>query len=80
MCIRDSLNEGNRRLRNYLQRLGYFDVKVDHAPQAVAAEQVTILYRVHLGPRRRVQSVSVAGNRYFDSATLMDLLLSLIHI
>jgi outer membrane protein assembly complex protein YaeT len=70
----DLLNEGNRRLRNYLQRLGYFDVKVDHAPQAVAAEQVTILYRVHLGPRRRVQSVSVAGNRYFDSATLMDLL------
>ena len=26
----DLLNEGNRRLRNYYQRLGYFDVKVDH--------------------------------------------------
>jgi outer membrane protein assembly complex protein YaeT len=70
----DLLNEGNRRLRNYFQRLGYFDVKVDHAPQALAAEQVTITYRVQLGPRRRVQTVSVAGNHYFGSATLKDLL------
>jgi outer membrane protein assembly complex protein YaeT len=70
----DLLNEGNRRLRNYFQRLGYFDVKVDHDAQTAAAEQVTILYRIHLGPRRRVQTVSVAGNRYFDSATLRDLL------
>ena len=26
----DLLNEGNRRLRDYFQRLGYFDAKVDH--------------------------------------------------
>ena len=26
----DLLNEGNRRLRDYYQRLGYFDAKVDH--------------------------------------------------
>jgi outer membrane protein assembly complex protein YaeT len=70
----DLLNEGNRRMRNYFQRLGYFDVKVDHAPQATASEQVTILYRVQLGPRRRIQSVSIVGNNYFDSATLKDLL------
>ncbi len=70
----DLLNEGNRRLRNYFQRLGYFDVKVDHQAQTAAAGQVTILYRVDLGPRRRVQSVSVTGNHYFDSATLKDLL------
>ena len=29
----DLLNEGNRRLRDYSQRLGYFDVKVDHQLQ-----------------------------------------------
>jgi outer membrane protein insertion porin family len=28
----DLLNEGNRRLRDYYQRLGYFDAKVDHHP------------------------------------------------
>jgi len=36
--------------------------------------KVTILYKVRLGPRRRVERVTVAGNRYFDSATLERLL------
>jgi len=70
----DLLNEGNRRLRDFYQRMGYFDVKVEHERQSTTAEQVTILYKVRLGPRRRVERVSVAGNRYFDSATLKDLL------
>jgi outer membrane protein assembly factor BamA len=35
---------------------------------------VLILYRVNLGVRRSVEKVSIAGNRYFDSATLEDLL------
>ena len=70
----DLLNEGNRRLRDYYQRLGYFDVKVDHRQNSADSDQVTILYAVHLGPRRSVQKVSVAGNRYFDSATLQELL------
>jgi outer membrane protein assembly complex protein YaeT len=70
----DLLNEGNRGLRNYYQRLGYFDVKVEHELQSTTAEQVTIRYTVRLGPRRRVERVSVAGNRYFDAATLKELL------
>ena len=70
----DLLNEGNRRLRDYYQRLGYFDVKVEHERQSTTAGQVTILYKVRLGPRRRVEQVSVEGNHYFDAATLKDLL------
>jgi outer membrane protein insertion porin family len=70
----DLLNEGNRRLRNYYQRQGYFDVKVDHEVQSTNPERVTILYKVRLGPRRRLDRVSVAGNHYFDSATLLELL------
>jgi outer membrane protein assembly complex protein YaeT len=70
----DLLNEGNRRLRDYFQGLGYFDVKVNHEQQSPSAEQEVILYRVQLGPRRRVQRVWVAGNHYFDSATLQLLL------
>jgi outer membrane protein insertion porin family len=70
----DLLNEGNRRLRDYYQRQGYFDVKVDHEQQSANAEQVVILYTVRLGPRRRVERVTVEGNRYFDSATLKELL------
>ena len=85
----DLLNEGNRRLRDYYQRLGYFDVKVDHrdqtsgpvtigtnaASKSGAGEgQVEIVFSVNLGPRRRVQQVMVAGNHYFDNATLKELL------
>ncbi|MFZ0337537.1 MAG: POTRA domain-containing protein [Terracidiphilus sp.] len=70
----DLLNEGNRRLRDYYQRLGYFDAQVDHQRQSAGADEVTILYTVHLGQRRRVEQVSIAGNHYFSTATLMDLL------
>jgi outer membrane protein assembly complex protein YaeT len=69
----DLLNEGNRRLRDYYQRLGYFDVKVGHEQQSAGA-QVSILYHVQLGARRRVEHVSVAGNHYFDAPTLLALL------
>ena len=70
----DLLNEGNRRLRDYFQSLGYFDAKVDHQSQTPSSNRVDILFNVQLGPRRRVQKVSIDGNHYFDSATLMDLL------
>jgi outer membrane protein assembly complex protein YaeT len=78
----DLLNEGNRRLRDYYQRLGYFDVKVGHQQHASghgpsanpSANPVEIVYRVSLGTRRRVESVSVEGNHYFNSATLKELL------
>jgi len=70
----DLLNEGNRNLRDYYQRQGYFDAKADHEQQPTSAEQVVILFRVTLGPRRRVERVSVTGNKYFDAATLKDLL------
>jgi len=70
----DLLNEGNHRLRDYYQRLGYFDVKVDHEQQSAQTDQVTILYKVQLGPRRRIARVGVEGNHYFDSATLRELL------
>ena len=52
----DLLNEGNRRLRDYYQRLGYFDVKVDHVEQSASAQPVEILFQVNLGPRRRVST------------------------
>jgi outer membrane protein assembly complex protein YaeT len=70
----DLLNEGNRRLRDYFQRLGYFDVKVDHVQHNSQSDVVSITYTVVPGERRRVDHVSVAGNHYFDTKTLEDLL------
>ncbi len=70
----DLLNEGNRGLRDYYQSLGYFEVKVDHNEQTERPGEVAINYVVELGIRRRVASVTVDGNHYFDSATLEELL------
>ncbi len=70
----DLLNEGNRRLRDYYQRLGYFDARVNHQLQSGDSGEVNILYSVQLGQRRRLEKVSVTGNHYFSSATLLDLL------
>ena len=69
----DLLNEGNRRLRDYYQGRGYFDARVAHERQSVDNTEVTILYTVRLGPRRRMEQVSIAGNHYFSTGTLMDL-------
>jgi outer membrane protein insertion porin family len=78
----DLLNEGGRHLRDYLQSQGYFDVKADHSEQSPVASpassptsgEVLILYNVQLGSRRRVESVKVDGNHYFNSETLEELL------
>jgi outer membrane protein insertion porin family len=70
----DLLNEGNRRIRDHFQSLGYFDVKVDHNLQTARSEEVVIVYNVQLGAKRRVEKVSVDGNHYFASATLQELL------
>ena len=70
----DLLNEGSHRIRDYFQREGFFDVKVEHNRHTEANKDVLIVYTVTLGPRRRVVRVDVAGNHYFDSATLRDLL------
>ena len=70
----DLLNEGNRRLRNYYQSLGYFDVKVDHNQQTAQPGEVAINFVVQLGVRRHVGKVTVDGNHYFDSSTLEQLL------
>jgi len=70
----DLLNEGNRRLRDYFQRLGYFDVKIDHEQQTPRSDLVIVLYKVQLGLRSHVQRVSVEGNHYINAASLKELL------
>ncbi len=70
----DLLNEGNRRLRDYFQRQGYFDVTVSHREETPRAGFVLIVFAIQLGQRRKLEQVSVEGNHYFDSATLKGLL------
>lgn len=75
----DLLNEGNLRIENYLQKLGYFDAKVTHdrlsaLEQNARTGKVKITYHVVLGARHKVTRVSIEGAHYFDRRTLNDLL------
>jgi outer membrane protein assembly factor BamA len=70
----DLLNEGNRRLRDYYQREGYFDAKATHTSSTHgtgAAARTAIVFDVTLGERREVRSVKLAGNHYFSDAVIL---------
>lgn len=67
----DLLNEGNKLIKDYYQRRGYFNVKVSHT-RATSATQTTITYKVTLGIRSAVTKVSVSGNHYFSNSTLLS--------
>jgi outer membrane protein insertion porin family len=69
----DLLNEGNRRIRDYFQREGYFDAKVQHTRSTEGkggAARTDVVFDVNLGERRKVKSVKVTGNRYFSNEVI----------
>lgn len=68
----DLLDEGDRNLRNHFQKQGYFDVEVTHALLHPRPNDDLIVYRIERGPRHRVVSVRVTGNRYFDTDTIKE--------
>ena len=68
----DLLNEGNRHLQNYYQRLGYFDVKVQHQETQRTPDLVEIVFHVQLGAKHRVGSVTIVGAKYFNLPTLQE--------
>lgn len=67
----DLLNEGNKLIKDYYQRRGYFNVKVSHT-RIIQPSLTTITYNVALGIRSVVTKVSVSGNHYFSSGTLLS--------
>ncbi|MGB7190817.1 MAG: POTRA domain-containing protein [Acidobacteriaceae bacterium] len=70
----DLLNEGDRRIRDYYQRQGYFDTHVTHtrSTQGTDAKAHTeIVFNVKLGVRQEVKSVTVAGNHYFSDSVIL---------
>jgi len=62
----DLLNEGSRRIRDFFQREGFFQVKVTHT-RSTQNGATHITYQVKLGPVDRIQSVAVTGNHYFGN-------------
>jgi outer membrane protein insertion porin family len=68
----DLLNEGAQNLRNYFEGQGFFDAKVSHEPVQSDPQHLTALYKVDLGRRHVVDSVSITGNKYFATPLLVE--------
>jgi outer membrane protein assembly factor BamA len=66
----DLLNEGDRRIRDYFQRDGYFNVQVTHTKTEQGTARTLIEYSVKLGERQSVASVKLTGNKYFSTSIL----------
>jgi len=64
----DLLNEGNRRIRDLYQRQGYFDIQVSHTVAPQPNGQTLITYNVIPGNLHDVDSVTITGNKYFETA------------
>lgn len=68
----DILLEGKRNLEDYFQSQGYHDVDVEFRIQPPAADLEVIEYAISKGVRRKVAKVNIAGNTYFDRATISE--------
>jgi len=67
----DLLEEGRRAIRDYLERLGYFDSQVSYASsEAPEKSEQVITYTVEQGQRRRLVGIAFDGNKYFGDELL----------
>lgn len=74
----DLLEEGNRNIRERLEREGYFDAEVSYqqstnevqvAGNRKESEEV-ITYKVERGDRHKLLGIEISGNHYFDTELL----------
>jgi len=66
------IQEGQQNLVSYFQAKGFFDAKVDtNIIQQPAGK--TIVYAIHKGKRRKVDSVAVKGNQHIGEDELLPL-------
>ncbi|MES1261150.1 MAG: BamA/TamA family outer membrane protein [Acidobacteriota bacterium] len=73
----DLLVEGRRNLLDYFQSQGYYDADVDFRVQPAqdppSADDVEVItYAISRGSRFRAVHVGIAGNRYFNTATIRE--------
>ena len=68
----DLLNEGSHNIREYLQQQGYFDVTTGVELKGAGTPEVTVEYDVDKGKKHKVESVTVTGNKYFDTDLLKE--------
>lgn len=69
---RSLLIEGQRNLLEYLQGEGYFDAKVQFSQSEPSDGRTLVEYQIDRGERHKLRSISIRGNKYFDTATLRE--------
>jgi outer membrane protein assembly complex protein YaeT len=68
----DLLAEGERNLRDYFQSQGYFEATVRFTERQVSDDESAIEYLVNTGTRHRLVKIGIAGNRYFNTASIRE--------
>lgn len=68
----DLLNEGAFNLKDYLQQQGYFDVEDSVKLVGEGTGTVNVEYNVVPGKKHKVVSLTLKGNKYFDTETLEE--------
>jgi outer membrane protein insertion porin family len=68
----DLLAEGARNLHDYFQSKGYPDVDVTFKREPQREDQQLINYYIASGPRRKLVSVILSGDNYFDEETIRE--------
>jgi outer membrane protein insertion porin family len=66
------LIEGTRNLRDYFQSDGYFDAEVQFKRQRIINDKANIDYLINLGPRHKLLSIQIQGNKYFRSEAIRE--------
>src|SRR5208283_3020693 len=68
----DLLNEGTFNVKDYLLQEGYIDATVTVKVLGADTSQESVVYSVVKGTRHKVGSVTIAGNRYFNTDVLKE--------
>ena len=68
----DLLEAGSANLRNFFQARGYIDPSVEYEVERATATDISIVYRVDRGGKRRAGDVEIRGNRFFDTGAIRD--------
>jgi outer membrane protein insertion porin family len=68
---RELLAEGARNIETHLHAQGYFDARASYRREPAAGLE-TIVYEIDRGPRYRLASLAIEGNRYFSAETIRE--------
>ena len=69
---KDLLNEGTFNIKDYLFQQGYFDALVTVKVVGEDTPSETVIFAVDKGVKRKVGSVTITGNKYFETDLLKE--------